>query len=74
MPSVLCVYCEPSDHDIHNCPYCDYVDAISLSLRKMINDMTHKMGQTIKERELLNFLTVSIRAGRIITCISLTLV
>ena len=61
-------YCEFSDHDVYDCPYHDYVDARCASLGKKIHELTDKMIETIKEI-LLNILI-----GRIIICMSLTLV
>lgn len=43
---VLCDYCESSDHDVHNCPYRDYIDASCASVEKKINDMTDKLVET----------------------------
>jgi len=49
-PLVLCDYCESSDHDVHTCPYRAYVDATSASAKKMINELTDKMVETVKEK------------------------
>ena len=45
-----CGYCASSNHDVHNCPYHDYVDATCASLGKKINEFTDKMEETMKER------------------------
>jgi len=50
VPPALRDYCESFDHDIHNCPYTDYVDAKCLSLKKIINKVTDKMIETMKEK------------------------
>ena len=47
VPPVLCDYCESFEHDVHDCPYTDYVDATSASLRKTINELTNKMIETM---------------------------
>ena len=31
---ILCDYCESSNHNVHNCPYHDYVDATYVTLEK----------------------------------------
>jgi len=43
MSPALCDYCESSDHNVHTCPYCEYVDATCTSVAKKINEMTNQM-------------------------------
>jgi len=47
---ILCDYCEPSNHDVHNCSYTNYVNATSASLEELINELTYKMIDSMKER------------------------
>ena len=35
-------YCESYDHDVHKCPYDDYVDTTCESLEMMMNYTTNK--------------------------------
>ena len=48
--SILCDYCKSSDHNVHNCPYYDYVDARCVSLEKTINKLTDTMIEAMKEK------------------------
>ena len=43
-------YYEFSNHDVHTCPYRDYVDAIHARVENTINDMTDKMIGNMKKR------------------------
>jgi len=47
---ILCDYCESSDHNVHNCPFHDYVDARCVSLEKTINKLRDKMIKVMKEK------------------------
>jgi len=47
---ILCDYYESSDHNVHNCPFRDYVDATCVRLEKTINKLTDKMIKTMKEK------------------------
>ena len=47
-PHILCDYVESSDHDVHNCPYHDYVDAICANVEKKLTEMTNKIVETMK--------------------------
>jgi len=50
VPPILCYYCEFFYHDACNYPFHDYVDATCARLGKMINELTDKMIETMKER------------------------
>jgi len=50
VPPILCDYCKSSYHNVHDCPYHDYVDATCVSLGKIINKLTDKMIETMKEK------------------------
>jgi len=50
VPTVLCDYCESSDHDAYTCPFRAYVVATCASFEKKINDMTDQMIETMKAR------------------------
>ena len=47
---MLCDYCESSDHDVHTCPYCAYVDVTCASVEKKINELIDKMAENMKVR------------------------
>ena len=50
MSPALCDYCESYDHNVHTCPYCEYVDATCTSVAKKINEMTNQMIEIMKAR------------------------
>jgi len=43
-------YYESSDHDVHTCPYHDYIDATCASVEKKITELTDKMVAIMKVR------------------------
>jgi len=45
---VLCDYCESLDHNVHVCPYRDYVDAECANVKMTLNELTDKMVETMK--------------------------
>jgi len=47
---ILCDYCQSFDHNAHDCPYHDYVDATCVSLEKTINKLIDKIMETMKEK------------------------
>ena len=50
LPSVLCNYCESSDHAACHCPYRAYVDATCASVKRKINELADQMVATMKKR------------------------
>jgi len=50
VPPIFCDYYESSNPDTCNCPYCDYIDAICVSVEKKINELTDMLLETMMER------------------------